>query len=234
MSTYIWCEDSASGFAFWRFIFETDGSDVRVESKGNNSRLRRAVSELTDRENEYYILVDNAVDNPDVLRELKRIKKDISGHSNMHILNIHSFEFTLLSFERLEEWVFAENDPFREKRAQLLRAREIFTDLILNGSTGSDLAEFKACFAYPDSRNTEQISARLLFEITRNTGFETDKGRLGECFVKSCCELAERQEDDICGLDGKRLSADEKRRQLTDGSVLKTALTEAGFYDNGI
>lgn len=39
--------------------------DIKVESKGNNSNLRKAVSKIND--NTYYILIDNVVDNPDVM-----------------------------------------------------------------------------------------------------------------------------------------------------------------------
>ena len=34
----------------------------------------------------------------------------------------------------------------------------------------------------------------MLFAITRNTGFETDKGTLGACFTVDCCDWSERQE----------------------------------------
>jgi hypothetical protein len=36
--------------------------------------------------------------------------------------------------------------------------------------------------------NTEQLSAKRLLEITRNTGFETTKGKLGDCFIVDQCE----------------------------------------------
>ena len=58
--------------------------------------------------------------------------------------------------------------------------------------------------------NSEKISAKLLNMITRNTGFETDKSKVGPCFITECCEWENRQADDICGLDNKRLSISEK------------------------
>ncbi len=85
-----------------------------------------------------------------------------------------------------------------------------------------------------DKVNTEQISAKLLTGITRNTGFETDKAKVGPCFIINCCEWKERMDDDICGLDVSRLTADEKMRQLVDYSILKNAFQEAGLNDKSI
>ena len=39
-----------------------------------------------------------------------------------------------------------------------------------------------------EEHNIEQLSSKLLFDLTRNTGFEVSKGVLGECWIKSCCE----------------------------------------------
>ena len=69
----------------------------------------------------------------------------------------------------------------------------------------------------------------MLFNITRNTGFETDKSKVGQCFINSCCDWIERQTDDICGLDNDRLSADEKMDQILVRSVLQDAFMEAGL-----
>lgn len=234
MQNYIWCEDSRSGFAFWNEIFKSVNSEFIVESKGNNSGLRKAVEKIQNDENIYYILIDNVVDNPDVLREVKRIKADANGKNNIHIVDIHSFEFTLLSFSHIANWVFAEKDNLKEKRKSLLHARELFVKLIVNGGTANELAELKSFLNYSEKTTTEQISAKLLYDITRNTGFETNKSKLGVCFVNNCCEFEKRQTDDICGLDNKGLSADKKKKQLIELSVLKKALQKVGLYDNSI
>lgn len=232
MSTYVWCEDSGSGFIFWREVFHYIDPQIIVESKGSNSRLRKTVSALQDNDDRYYILMDTAVDNPDVLREVKRIKADISGKTNVRTVDIHSFEFALLSFSSLEDWIFAENDPLKDQRADLLEAREIFLRLITEGGTAEELARFKAVFDYPQKKNSEQIAARLLYGITRNTGFETDKGKIGDCFINHCCAFPNRGEDDICGLDNRRLSDAEKKKQLIECSVIHHALKEVDLYDN--
>ena len=78
-------------------------------------------------------------------------------------------------------------------------------------------------------RELEQLSAKLLFDLTRNTGFEVSKGVLGECWIKSCCEWDERQEDDICGLDYNRRSVFDKMKRIYVGSSLKLQIPKVGL-----
>ena len=126
-----------------------------------------------------------------------------------------------MSFKFLEEWVFAEKDELKDKRRNLLDARKTFIDIVLNGGDATLLAKLKADLDFSENKNTEQISAKLLTGITLNTGFETDKKKLGTCFINNCCEWVERQMDDICGLDDERIQADEKVKQSVKNSVLK-------------
>ena len=147
----------------------------------------------------------------------------------MRIVSIHSFEFVLLSFQLLEQWIFAEEDELKEKRQNFLRARELFIDMELNGGDPGKQAKLKDLMASSKGLNTEQLAAKLLREITRNTGFETNKSKLGFCFAHSCCDWKGRQADDICGLDKTRLTSTEKRRKLVELSVLKDAFVKAGL-----
>ena len=221
MSQYAWCEDSKSGLEFWKAIFKVINPEIIVETKNNNTNLRKSVDKISDDGNEYYILMDNAIDNPDVLREVKKLKECIAAKHNVYPIKIHSFEFSLLSFKFLEEWVFAEKDELKDKRRNLLDARKTFIDIVLNGRDATLLAKLKADLDFFENKNTEQISAKLLTGITLNTGFETDKKKLGTCFINNCCEWVERQMDDICGLDDERIQADEKVKQIVKNSVLK-------------
>lgn len=229
MEKYLWCEDSKSGYQFWRILFKAVYPDIIVVTQNNNSQLSKAVGEICDDGNIYYIILDTAIDNPDVLRELKRLNRNISGKNNVKIIKIHSFEFSLLSFEFLEQWVFAEKDELKEKRNEILEAKNLFVKLIKHGGNPEELNEFKSVYHYSSQNNTEKISAKLLYEITRNTGFETSKSKIGECFINSCCEWSDRQEDDICGLEHKRLTLSEKIKQLIEHSVIQDALREVGL-----
>ena len=75
MSKYVWCEDSASGFEFWKNIFKVINPEFTVQTKRNNTELRKAASRIEADGNEYYILIDSSVDNHDVVREVKKLKE---------------------------------------------------------------------------------------------------------------------------------------------------------------
>ena len=235
MSRYLWCEDSGSGFQFWCAIFHELLPDVLVETKKGNTGLRKAAGRIAYDENQYYIIMDSAVDNADVLRENRCLRDVVHGKDNVHIVSLHSFEFALLSFAYLEQWVFAEKDKLKEKRKDLLQKRSLFVELLSDICDCEALLTFKEVFKDFSEKNSEQIAAKLLHEITRNTGFETDKAKLGECFVVSCCEWANRQSEDICGLDTIRLISGEKAKLLVEHSVLKKVFERSGLInDNGI
>ena len=229
MSKFLWCEDSKSGFQFWSALLRELHPDVTVETKGSNTGLRKAAGKITADGNVYYIVMDTAVDNPDVLRETRRLNAMIAGKGNIHVIKVHSFEFALLSFELLEKWVFAEEDKMKEKRQSLLQAKALFLQQYAPGADAAGLQAFKEAFADYESKNSEQIAAKLLYEITRNTGFETDKSQTGDCFINTCCEWAGRQSDDLCWLDSHRISAGEKAKLLVDRSVLKAAFKGVGL-----
>lgn len=80
-----------------------------------------------------------------------------------------------------------------------------------------------------EEHNIERLAAKLLFDLTRNTGFEVSKGSLGVCWIRSCCEWEERQKDDICGLDYHRLSVFDKMKTIYDESSLKDQFLKIGL-----
>ena len=230
MNKYIWCEDKSAGFQFWTEIFKVVCPEAIVETQNNNSGLRKAVGRIVDADSEYYILMDEAVDNPDVLRELKKINELIKDKRNIKLVDIHSFEYVLLSFELLEDWVFAKEDELREKRAHYLENRRTLIR-ILSGDilTIEEQEEYGKLLDTYGKNNSEQLTAHLLEEITKNTGFFTNKKLLGRCFVDTCCEWQERAEDDICGLDENRISSDEKKKMIVEHSILKQAFEKVGL-----
>ena len=230
MSKYVWCEDSGSGLTFWTALFQTLYPDIIVQSKQNNTRLRKAVSEISEKSvDQFYVLIDNAVDNPDVLREVKKLSDISQTKENVQIIRVHSFEFVLLSFTDLDNWIFADQDELKEKRQKLLEWKDLFVRAFTETVNADFLNEVREVLQYYGCSNSEQFSAKLLYEITRNTGFETNKGKLGECFINDCCEWLSRQDDDICGLDDQRLTTATKMKSIYEKSVLKNALTKAGL-----
>ena len=229
MAIYVWCEDSKSGFQFWKALFKEIHPDFITETQRNNSRLSKNAGKITDDGNTYYIIIDTAVDNADVLREMARLNRNIAGKNNIKLIKVHSFEFTLLSFEYLENWVFSEDDELKERRSNYIAAKNSFIKLVNTGDNADELNKFRSVYDFSDKYNTEKIAAKLLYEITRNTGFETDKSKIGECFINSCCEWSDREDDDACGLDNSRLNANEKMKEITYHSILNAAFKEANL-----
>lgn len=145
-------------------------------------------------------------------------------------MDIICFEYILLEFKELIEWIYASEDEFLEKRAGMIEARYKLVQALQNDNL--DYKEIQEIVKYDkniEEHNIEQLTARLLFDLTRNTGFEVSKGVLGECWIRSCCEWEKRQEDDICGLDNSKLSVVEKMKRIYAGSSLKTQFPKVGL-----
>lgn len=217
MSTIVWCEDSKSGYIFWKTLFGVIDDKIVVESKKGVSQLRKAVSQIDDDSNRYIIVVDSAFDNPYVLAEVNRIKAYIANKQNAIILPVISFEYVLLSFKYLIDWIFAENDDLKHQRIHIVEAIELFLQKIEYGNS-TDISPLLQ--SLEEEHNIEQTASILLKDITKNTGFETNKSKLGDCFVIDCCEWSNRSSDDICGLDYNRLTLLEKMKSIVKHSVL--------------
>lgn len=79
------------------------------------------------------------------------------------------------------------------------------------------------------NHNIEQLSAKLLFDLTRNTGFEVTKSTLGECWKLNCCDWKNKQEDDVCGLEETKPSIESKMRSIYLGTSLCTEFSNIGL-----
>ena len=96
--------------------------NVIVEGKMNNRELVKAVKGLNDKENRYIIALDNSFDNVQVYMEQKILKEATEKRDNVFLLNLICFEYTLLEFNKLIEWIYASEDEFRKKRANAIIA----------------------------------------------------------------------------------------------------------------
>ena len=204
--------------------------DVVVESKKNNSELVKAVRALSDEENRYIIVYDNSFDNVQVYKEQKILKSYVDEKSNVLLLDIICFEYLLLEFDKLIDWIYAKDDDFLIKRADTINARNKLVEML--GAGKQDYKALREVMAYDSNlneHNIEQLSAKLLFDLTRNTGFEVSKGNIGDCWLESCCNWADRQSDDLCGLDDNKLSVADKMKSLYNGTSLRTKLPDVGL-----
>lgn len=223
MKTYLWMEDrkGKSGYIFWQTFMGQLCPKIVVESKKNNSELVKAVKALEDNENRYVIVFDNSFDNLQVVMEQKLLRKYANAKNNVFLMEIICFEYILLEFKDLIEWIYASDDEFLTKRKSAIAAREKLVKTIQSGELNyKDIREMIEYNENIDNYNVEKLSAKILFNLTRNTGFEVSKKYIGECWIKSCCEWEQRMPDDICGLDANRLQLKEKMQHIYKGTSL--------------
>ncbi len=232
VKTYLWIEDhmEKSSYKFWTTLMHELCPDVIVESKNNNHELVKAVKCLTDKENRYIIALDNAFDNVQIYLEQKMLKEAADKKNNVFLLNLICFEYTLLEFDKLIDWIYAQEDEFREKRSNAIAARAKLVRIIKSGEMNyKAIQEIMDYDKNLDNHNIEQLSAKLLFDLTRNTGFEVSKGKLGECWRQNCCEWTDRQENDICGLNQTKLTLEVKMKSIYWGTSLCTEFENIGL-----
>lgn len=230
--TYLWLEDrkGKSSYIFWQTLMGQLCPEIVVQSKNNNSELIKAVKVLEDSENRYIIIFDNSFDNLQVAMEQKLLRQYADRRDNVFLMDIICFEYLLLEFKDLISWIYAPDDEFLEKRIKAITAREKFVNTIENGELNyKDIREIVEYNEHLDSYNVEQLSAKILFDLTRNTGFEVSKGNIGECWIKSCCEWKNRMNDDVCGLDNSRLELSDKMKHIYEKTSLATQFQSIGL-----
>ncbi len=230
--TYLWIEDreGKASYTFWKSLLTHLFPEVILESKKNNSELVKSVTELKDEKNTYIIVFDNSFDNLCVYQELKRLKQCVAAKNNVKLMNIICFEYILLEFDKLFQWIYAENDDFWSKRSKAIDARNKLVTALNSGEMEYKLLrEVVEYDTKIESHNIEQLATKLLFDLTRNTGFEVSKGKLGDCWFKSCCEWEEKEDNDVCGLSIAPLHNSEKMKSIYLGTSLHAKITEVGL-----
>lgn len=230
--TFLWIEDrkGKASHIFWELLLKQLYPDIEVESKKNNSGLVKAVKNIDDTDNKYIIVFDNSFDNLQVVMEQKRLKQYADKRENVVLMDFICFEYILLEFKSLLDWIYVQDDEFLKKREKAISAREKLITSIDSGMMNyKDIKEIVDYDEHIGEHSIEQLAAKLLFDLTRNTGFEVSKGKLGECWIQSCCEWTTRKENDICGLDSNRLSIYDKMRNIYEGTCLKEQFYAAGL-----
>lgn len=230
--TFLWLEDreGKSSYTFWKTLIDIILPNAIVESKKNNSELVKAVKHLKDKESIYIIVYDNSFDNFQVYQEQKRLKNYVDEKENVKMLDIICFEYILIEFELLIEWLYESDDEFLIKRMDVINARDKLVKTIKSGDMNykavKEIIEYDSKL---ERHNIEQLAAKLLYDLTRNTGFETTKKKIGECWIKSCCQWGDRQDDDCCGLDHNRLTIADKMKLIYEKTSLKKEFSRIGL-----
>lgn len=232
VKSYLWIEDriGKAGYIFWESFMGQLCPDIMVESKRNSSELVKAVKSIEDTGNKYIIAFDNSFDNPQAVMEYKSLKNYADQKGNVFLMDIFCFEYILLEFKSLLQWIYAPDDEFLEKRAHVIAARRKFVNAIALGDMNyKEIQEIVEYDKNIKTHNVEQLAAKILFDLTRNTGFEISKGAIGQCWIRSCCQWEKRQRDDICGLDNNRLSVLYKMKTIYEETSLKEQLLKVGL-----
>lgn len=170
------------------------------------------------------------LNNLQVYQEQKLLKMYVDAMENVQLMDIICFEYILLEFNKLIQWIYAPNDEFLVKRAVMVEARNK-----LVAALQSDNVDYKTIQEIIDydsnlsNHNIEQLTAKLLFDLTRNTGFEVAKGTIGNCWIESCCNWNDRQENDVCGLELSRLSVRDKMKDIYMGTSLNKEFLKVGL-----
>lgn len=227
---YFWTEDrkDKSGYQFWEKFLGVICPQVVLESKTNSSELVKSVAKI-DSNDTYIVALDHSFDNDQSIREVGILRKIIQTKNNVYELNLISFEYVLLGFPLLLDWIYAENDEFREKRAYLITVREKLLEAINKQNDYKEIPEIAEWINKINEYNIEKMIARLLYELTRNTGFSVDKSNLGVCWKVDCCDYEGRENDDECGLDNGRLSLAEKMQAILRESFLRREFERIGL-----
>lgn len=221
---YLWIEDrkGKASYKFWKIFLEQLYPEIRLESKKNSSELVKAVKKIESTCDKYIIIYDNSFDNIQVVMERKLLQKYINEKANVILMDFICFEYILLEFHGLLNWIYAPVDELRKKRSRVITAREKLVKAVRSGEL--DYKAIQELIKYDDKiqeHNIEQLAAKMLFDLTRNTGFEVSKGNIGDCWTKSCCEWESRMDDDICGLDEQRLTIYDKMKSIYKGTSLQ-------------
>lgn len=83
---------------------------------------------------------------------------------------------------------------------------------------------------HPKATTIERICSTLLYYITRNTGFEVDKNKFGDCWNVDCCDWIGKTLDDMCGIEETGyISGKRKAWNIFEKSELKRILNEVGI-----
>ena len=155
--------------------------------------------------------------------------RDVFFYKWKKLKNEHFIEYLFFKCYNWK-WIYASEDEFLTRRRNEIVAREKLVKTIQKGELNyKNIREILEYNKNVDNYNIEQLSARILFDLTRNTGFEVSKSNIGECWIKSCCEWEQRMPDDICGLDTSRLQHKEKMQHICKKTSLLKKFQNIGL-----
>lgn len=107
------------------------------------------------------IVFDNSFDNLQVAMEQKLLKQYADKKENVALMDIICFEYILLEFKNLIDWIYAPDDEFLKKRAGAVSAREKLINSIDNEIMNyKDIKKIVEYDEHIGEHNIEQLAVR--------------------------------------------------------------------------
>lgn len=229
---YIVCEDSKMGYRLWKAINDCMlGGKAKVVSSFGITNMVSTIKELGIRRGDRLFC---AIDN---IQGVESYKVLVWLGDNVHNIgyrycttNYSCVEDVFTSFEYLDKWITTLDQESREK---LDTARKIINNRCKDNMDDSLVTNSKLKKMYPTANTDEQMSARIIYDITKNTGFVVSKGGLGRCWTAQCnCvqQYPEYCKAKRCGVFyykvAEWMTRKGKIRTLWNNSILKNEDTE--------
>lgn len=220
---YLWTEDTGAGLHFWKLVNQLFFNDALVvESKESNQGLLDALAEIDMKEDDkYYISFDYVVDNQDIRNKYRLLRKYEAKSDNcIVILDMICFEYLVLAFDKLVEWIGTGKKDKVKMRMEILETIEnhhINLSKIQDEKTLKYLAGFKRFY-------TERVMKSLAGELTENERWSIKGKEMGECWHKDCC-ISEHKDSIRCGQPNIK-SGNMKMRMLIQSVEVQKVLID--------
>lgn len=205
---HIWHEDSSGSATnlFWEFlkIHRVSNVLINAEIKGfdGNANLHNHVCNAKYNAHDiYYIFIDCVPDNQKALSYYNGIKEATSNKKNVKVLDLLCFEYMLLKFRYLLNWIkptkltkdYVEGEI---ARAELIKVVESHNSWLTNPILVKYIVKNKGI----DTNNQgwqrdlffvsmENLASLILSKMTNGgtTEFGVSKTKLGKCWHCNCC-----------------------------------------------
>ena len=240
----IWHEDGEVSCTtqFWKFIIKNCSGSINIDAigKSGNHRLVSEVKNLVSSEigdGEYYIIFhDAAFDNPAVQSEHSKLVKITEQFNNIYVSDLVCFEYLMLKFSKIDEWLkpIEENEKF--KRLLELRERVIYiVENQYRWTEDKEVLEYvldKVSYIKDDEKrikklfniSIEGVVTYLIQDISKLSGgnFTVEKKQLGKCWTSRCCWNSENE----CSLLNRKglMTAQDKAEVLLDETPARKQL----------
>ena len=180
MKIYLWTEDSQSGLEFWKLLTNTlySHKEIIVETKNNYLELANAVMLIPDDSKDIYLIaIDNAKDNTSTSKTYDELTIYLENNSktNIHLINMISFEYIFLDFKYIIDWAFSisKGDQLYNKRKDWIAIRAAFLQSVNKSYINNSDTDYKNIEILRDnmeklnSYTVESCTTKILKEIIK-------------------------------------------------------------------